>query len=440
MKQSPKITIIGAGIGGLSLALMLHQRGFPFEVYEAVESVKALGVGINVQPSAVAELFALGLSAPLDTSGVQTREISYFNPQGQRVWTEARGMFAGYPVPQFSIHRGRLQQILLRALEHRAGCDVLRLGRRVIGFSLESQSLTLQHQSNIETVKADLVVAADGIHSSLRKQFFPEEGAPRFSGRMLWRATSLAAPFLSGATMAMIGHSDQKFVTYPIEVPNAETGLQRINWIAELRVDEAEPSREDWNKQVPKSVFAEPFKDWQFDWLDIPALIHDASACYEFPMVDRDPLPYWGKGACTLLGDAAHPMYPIGSNGASQAILDAKSLCDHLIACEGDPIEAFRAYEDERRPLTAAIVMANRGQGPDHCLELVRQRAPDGFSALDDIVSEQELVDIAARYKSLVGLEIERIQRRVQSDAELLRHIEAIKHLRSDPDLQSLVT
>jgi 2-polyprenyl-6-methoxyphenol hydroxylase-like FAD-dependent oxidoreductase len=244
---------------------------------------------------------------------------------------------------------------------------------------------------------------------------------------MLWRATSIAKPFLTGASMAMVGHADQKFVTYPIEPIQALSGLQCINWIAELRVDDLAPDRQDWNKQVSKDVFADAFAAWRFDWLDIPGLIDQADAYYEFPMVDRDPLPSWGRGGSTLLGDAAHPMYPIGSNGASQAILDAKSLFDCLVTQPQDPLQALRDYEQDRLPKTASIVLANRGQGPDHCLELVRQRAPGGFEQLDDVVSHQELLDIAARYKALVGLEKERIRARVLDNADLSSIVASIE-------------
>ena len=426
MISKPRIAIVGAGIGGLTLALMLHHHDFDVKIFEAVQAVKPLGVGINVQPSAVTELVALGLLADLDRIGVRTQEVAYFNPQGQKVWAEPRGRFAGYPVPQYSIHRGQLQVLLLRVVQQRLGEDALKLGHRVLEIDVESTMLKIQQGSNHYLVKPDLIIGADGIHSTLRRQFFPKEGAPCFSGRMLWRATSMAKPFLSAASMAMVGHADQKFVTYPIEPVQASSGLQCINWIAELRVDEVSPERQDWNKQVSKEVFAGAFSAWRFDWLDIPDLIDRAQAYYEFPMVDRDPLPSWGGGACTLLGDAAHPMYPIGSNGASQAILDAKSLVECLQQNPNDLQQALRAYERDRLPKTASIVLANRGQGPDHCLEIVRERAPAGFERLDDVVSEQELLDVAARYKGLVGLEKDRIRERVQGDPNLAEIVASI--------------
>lgn len=419
MSNKPRIAVVGAGIGGLTLALLLQRAAFTVHIFEAVESIRPLGVGINVQPSAVAELLALGLLEDLDRIGVRTQEVAYFNPQGQKVWGEARGRFAGYPVPQYSIHRGELQVLLLRAVQRRLGVDAVKLGHRVLEIDTDSTTIKVQHGSHVYRENPDIIIGADGIHSILRKQLYPAEGPPCFSGRMLWRATSVAKPFLTGASMAMVGHADQKFVTYPIAPVEKSSGLQCINWIAELRVEQMAPERHDWNKQVNKDVFASAFSAWHFDWLDIPGLIASADAYYEFPMVDRDPLPGWGKHACTLLGDAAHPMYPIGSNGASQAILDAKSLCDCLVQNPDDPLHALRIYEEDRRPKTAAIVLANRGQGPDHCLEVVRQRAPKGFTRLDEVVSEQELLDIAARYKGLVGLEKDRIRSRVQADASL---------------------
>jgi len=429
--EKPMVAIVGAGIGGLSLALMLHRHNYNVQVLEAVEAIKPLGVGINLQPSAVTELVALGLLADLDRIGVRTREVVYFNPQGQSVWAEDRGQFAGYPVPQYSIHRGQLQVLLLKAVLQGLGQEAVRLGHRVLEVDAASTALTVQHGSTSYRLNPDLIIGADGIHSTLRRQFFPEEGPPCFSGRMLWRATSFAKPFLTGASMAMVGHADQKFVTYPIAPIQPSDGLQCINWIAELRVDDLAPDRQDWNKRVNKDVFADAFADWRFDWLDIPGLIDRADAYYEFPMVDRDPLPSWGRGGSTLLGDAAHPMYPIGSNGASQAILDAKSLFDCLVKQPHDPQQALRDYEQDRLPKTASIVLANRGQGPDHCLELIRQRAPDGFDRLDDVVSNQELHDIAARYKALVGLEKDRVRARVQTDANLRRIVASIDQQQS---------
>ncbi|HWU04128.1 MAG TPA: FAD-dependent monooxygenase, partial [Novosphingobium sp.] len=259
-------------------------------------------------------------------------------------------------------------------------------------------------------IEADILVAAEGIHSALRRIRYPAEGLPRYGGRILWRAVSRAKPFLSGASMIMAGYQDVKFVAYPIETPDAD-GTQLINWIAELTVDQM-PERENWNKEGDKADFASHFADWRFDWLDVPGLIAGADKVFEFPLVDRDPLPRWSFGRTTLLGDAAHPMYPIGSNGASQGILDADALT-RALAAHPDPVEALAAYEAERLPATAAIVLANRGNGPEQCMQMAQERAPDGFAQLSDVFADGELEGIAARYKAVAGFSKEAVQAKV---------------------------
>jgi 2-polyprenyl-6-methoxyphenol hydroxylase-like FAD-dependent oxidoreductase len=268
-------------------------------------------------------------------------------------------------------------------------------------------------------VRARAVIAADGIHSVVRRAFHPDEGPARFSGRMLWRATTDARPFLTGRSMIQAGHRDQKFVCYPISGPDPRTGLARINWIAELTVTGTTPAREDWNKRVDASLFREPFAGWRFDWLDVPALIDGAQSIYEFPMVDRDPLARWTHGRVTLLGDAAHPMYPIGSNGASQAILDAEAMALAMTgtgfgqgdAAATDPAEAFARYEAARREATGAIVLSNRGNGPDQVMQIAEERAPQGFGHIHDVIPREELEAISARYKQLAGFSHAQVNR-----------------------------
>jgi 2-polyprenyl-6-methoxyphenol hydroxylase-like FAD-dependent oxidoreductase len=259
-------------------------------------------------------------------------------------------------------------------------------------------------------IEGACLVAADGIHSAARRRLYPGEGPPRYSGRILWRGVSEGEPFLDGRTMIMAGHQHQKFVAYPISRMHAEHGRSRINWIAELDVPDWVPPRQDWNRQVPVSRFRERFASWRFGWLDIPALIDAAEAVYEYPMVDRDPLPRWTHGRMTLLGDAAHPMYPIGSNGASQAILDAESLANHL-ASTTDVTDALRAYDDERRPPTASVVLMNRANGPEQVMQLAEERAPGGFTDIHDVIPQDELEEIASRYKQVAGFSVEQVNR-----------------------------
>ncbi|MFA7666944.1 MAG: flavin-dependent oxidoreductase [Burkholderiaceae bacterium] len=421
------VLIVGGGIGGLSLALMLAARGIAVRVFEAAAELRPLGVGINVQPSAVAELTMLGLLERLDDSAVRTAEVAYYNKFGQHIWTEPRGIDAGYAVPQFSIHRGVLQMLLCDVVRERLGAQAIETGVEAIAVAPETGQLTLRVRADGSTrvEQADVVIAADGIHSAVRRQFYPDEGPPRFSGRILWRATSYDRPWLGGRTMVMAGHANQKLVAYPITRPDRD-GRALLNWIAELQVPGGTPPKDDWNREVPRSVFAPAFANWHFDWLDVPKLFDGAERVFEFPMVDRDPLPRWSFGRASLLGDAAHPMYPIGSNGASQAILDARVLADALAdaAAAGDgatPVPAaaieaaLQAYEADRLPKTARIVMANRGQGPDHVMQIAEERAPDGFGHIHDVAAHEELVEIAAGYKAVVGLEIEAVNAKMKA-------------------------
>lgn len=405
-----RIIIAGAGIGGLTLALALHRRGLHVTVFEVVSQPKALGVGINLLPHAVKELAELDLQATLGETAIETAGLNYFNKLGQPIWSEPRGFAAGYPWPQYSIHRGELLMILLHAARQTLGADRVITGHEFLRFEQDNHQVTAHVRRRADgqdiAVTADALIGADGIHSQVRRQLFPDEGSPRFSGRLLWRATTVGKPFLDGRSMFMAGFQDQKFVAYPISEPLRSEGKALINWIAELSVPGNTPPRSDWNKQVAASVFENAFATWQWDWIDIPAVIRGAGAIYEFPMVDRDPLPNWTSGRVTLLGDAAHPMYPVGSNGASQAILDARCLADHLAAgTDGNPCAALTAYDAIRRPLTAAVVTANRQNGPEQVMQLAEERAPKGFSHIHDVVSQQELVAIADRYKQLAGFD-----------------------------------
>src|SRR4051794_2452924 len=403
------IIIIGGGIGGLTTALALHAAGIDAMVFESASEVRPLGVGINLQPHAVRELTELGLGSALAATGVATQEFRYANRFGQTIWAEPRGLAAGYNWPQYSIHRGRLQVLLWRAAEARLGAAQVQAGKRLVGFAQDAAGVTASFADGT-VAQGDVLIAADGIHSAVRAGFFPDEGAPKWNGALLWRATSLAPPFLSGASMVQAGHRDTKFVCYPIG--SAPDGRSIVNWIAQQRFPTDTPwSREDWNRPGDIADFLPIFADWNFGWLDVPALIRAAEAVYEFPMVDRDPLPWWTRGRVTLLGDAAHPMYPIGSNGASQAILDARWLALQLATQPG--VEAaLAAYESARRPATAAIVEANRGDGPDRVMDIVHARAPDGFTELDSIVPRAELEATVMGYKRLAGFDPETLNRR----------------------------
>ena len=403
------VLIAGAGIAGLSLGLTLHQIGVPFRIYESVPALQPLGVGINLQPSAVRELFDLGLQAELEALGVKTRSYGFHTKSGREIWTEPRGTWAGYHWPQYSVHRGAFQMMLYRTLIQRAGADSVVTNSRATGFTTADgkAALHLQTASGRSSVEGRLIVAADGIHSAIRHQMYPDEGAPIWAGAILWRGTSQAKPFLNGGAMVLAGHDHQRFVAYPISGSGPQTGLATINWIAEIRVHPGKGwNKEDWNRAADKADFLPAFEGWQFDWLNVPGLIRSADKVFEYPMVDRDPIPRWTDGRVTLMGDAAHPTFPVGSNGATQAIVDAR-LIGAALRDHGVGPEALLAYEAFARPRTQAVILANRGSGPDAVMQWVEDLCGGEFAQIGDVIPHDQLAAHAAKYKQLAGFSIE---------------------------------
>ncbi|KAI6379166.1 hypothetical protein MCOR25_002042 [Pyricularia grisea] len=433
MSSQPKVLIAGGGIGGLSTALALHASGLTdIHIFEAAGKLTSLGVGINVQPSAVLILRNLGLLPELERTGVVTQELNFYNRHGDEILSEPRGIKAGYAVPQLSIHRGHFQMVLLDAVRKRIGEDRIHLGHALVNFQQDDKSITafFQHAENtqraVPSMTGDVLIAADGINSATRKLLYPEEGPPRFSGRILWRGCIEREPYLTGASMVWAGFADQKFIAYPISGESARNGKSLVNWIAELRVrDDSDPDKTppkvDWTKTVPKERFAGPFNGWKCGGLHmVEDLIAPTERVFEFPMCDRDPVERWAFGRIVLLGDSAHPMYPIGSNGATQAIIDAETITQCLAGTETEKIpEALKKYEEIRLPPTAKIVYANRANGPDHVLQLAEERAPEGFKNVYDVIPKDELESIGAKYKAVAGFELEAVNKKAKETEEL---------------------
>ncbi len=402
MDADTDILIAGAGVGGLTLALMLHQAGLPCRLFEAVGSFRPLGVGINVLPHGAAELAALGLEPALESMAVSTAASAFYNRFGQLIWREPAGRAAGFAHPQFSIHRGYLHQVMMAAVIGGLGAHAVATGRHALGAEQDAEGVTLRFRDG-GAVRGAALIACEGIHSVLRKQFYPAEGAPRYSGYNMWRGVTVWPRVLDGATMIRAGWlATGKMVIYPIRNDVDGNGRQLVNWVAEIETPRH--LDRDWNRAGRLEDFLPAFADWQFDWLDVPGLIRGATQILEFPMVDQDPLPAWSFGRITLLGDAAHPMVPRGSNGAGQAILDARALTDCL-ARGGEPADALAAYERLRLQPTTNVVLTNRANPPDAILREVWQRTGDRpFARIEDVISAEELRGLSEGYKSIAGL------------------------------------
>lgn len=403
------VLIAGAGIAGLTLGLSLHQVGVPFHIYEAVTEIRPLGVGINLQPHATRELFELGLEEELDKVGLRTEEVAYYSKHGSKIWAEPRGLFAGYNWPQYSIHRGGLQMALHDTLIERAG-NVITMGAAVSSWNTsdEGVEITLTDRktgAKSGTVKGSVLIAADGINSIVRAKLYPDEGPAVWGGTMMWRGVTHGPRYLTGRSMMMAGSKGCKFVAYPIS--ETEDGNSLINWIADLELPkDYDWSKQDWNREGDRADFASHFSEWDFDWFNVPRIIAEADGIWEFPMVDRNPLPQWTFDKVTLLGDAAHAMYPIGSNGASQGIIDARVLA-RLMQDKGVSQDVLEAYDKDRRVVVNAVVLANRGDGPDKILDIVDERAPDGFDDIETVMSISERQNFADKYKKIAGMDVE---------------------------------
>ena len=404
------VIVAGGGIAGMTMALTCHELAIPVVVHESVDRLQPLGVGINLQPNAVRELFDLGLEKQLEEIGVPAKEWALVGRNGNDVWAEPRGRDAGYLWPQYSIHRGRLQMLLYEEVVKRLGSSAVVTGSRLTGYGSGDGIIRASFQnlaSDTNIVEGAVLVGADGLHSAARKQMYPNEGPPVWGGPVMWRGTSEAVPIRTGASFVLVGKLEQRFVCYPITRPNPTTGLATINWIAEVTYDTSEDwGHSDWNRQVAVEKFLPFFEDWAFDWLDVPELIRGASAVYEYPMVDRDPVDSWVDDRCVLIGDAAHVMYPVGSNGASQAIVDARML-GAAMKEHGTNVTALQSYEGSVLQDLNELVLRNRGAGPVGILGIVEERCGGVFDNIEDVIPRSEIEEYMARYKTAAGFAVE---------------------------------
>ena len=411
-----KVIIAGGGVGGLVTALMLHARGIDCEIFEQADAIRELGVGINTLPHAIKELAELGLLERLDAVAIRTYELFYTNRFGQEIWREPRGLDAGYEIPQFSIHRGRLQSVIYQAVRARLGESRIHLNCRLGSFTQDDGGVTAyffdRGGTHQRTARGDVLIGADGIHSVVRDKLFPNEGPPSWNGAMLWRGAIDWPAYLTGRSMVVAGGLTAKLVIYPI-AEGSRPDRRLTNWAVVGRVGGGSaqlPQKQDWSRPGRFEDLMPHLQRFRIPYVDARAMIEATNEFWEYPMCDRDPLPRWSHGRVTLLGDAAHPMYPVGSNGASQAILDARCLADLLRNSE-HPIHALWVYDQTRLPMTAEIVRMNRSGGPEGVIDAVEARAPDGFSNIDDVLSFEQRKAIVRGYASAAGYAREQVNK-----------------------------
>lgn len=400
--------IVGAGIGGLATALRLHREGIDCAVYEQNETIREIGVGISLLPNSVAELAEAGLLDQLAGAGIRTSELSYAHRLGPEILTRPCGLDAGFALPQISIHRGRLQGVLLRAVRERLGPESVRTGLRLIGFDQDAREVRAYFATGdgagFGPVHADVLVGADGIHSTVRSALFPAEGPPRWNGVTLWRGAADWPVFGTGKSMLIAGGTAAKLVVYPI-ASGRSPGTRLTNWAICVRTGregDPPPHRLDWSRMTSTAGITGHVQRFRTPLLDHAGLVSATDPCFVFLMCDRDPLPFWSRGRVTLLGDAAHPMYPMGSNGAGQAVMDAACIA-RCLAGETDAETALRGYDAERRPVTGDVVIRNRAGGPERVIDEVESRAPDGFSNLADVINPDELETMIRGYARASG-------------------------------------
>lgn len=421
--SEPRVLIAGGGIGGLTLALTLHQIGVPCTVYESVRNLSPLGVGINMQPNAVRELLDLGIDEDkLNTVGLPAKEWALVGLNGNDIYSEERGLLAGYNWPQYAVHRGEFHMMLYREVLERLGNDAVRLGHRVTGYENNDDGTVtaIVEQRGGDTIRetGTILVGADGIHSAIRAQMHPDQPPIHWGGALMWRGASLGKPIRTGSSFVGLGTHKQRMVIYPISHPDPDTGLALINWIAEVTFDDPDDWKDSgWFQKVGIDDFIHYFEDWTYDWLDVPGLLRGADEAFENPMIDRDPIPTWQDGRVILIGDAAHPMYPTGSNGGSQAVVDTRNLGAALIE-HGLTPEALTAFDQKFCGPISEVVLRNRGAGPFGLLNMVDERCRGTFDNIDDVIPPDERNEFMAGYKAAAGFAIEGLNKAPRTIAE----------------------
>lgn len=408
------VIIVGGGISGLSLALSLHQVGVACRVYDAVPVLAPLGYGINLQPNAVRELFALGLGERLSDVGVLTQELAFYNKHGQLIWTEPRGRAAGYRWPQISISRGKLHEVLLGAIGERLGSQAIVTGHRLTGFEQRGEKVVARFADPsgkpAGEAEGELLIGADGIHSAVRRHFYPGENAV-FDGYLHYRGIVEAGPYLTGASMAVVGHRYHRAIIYP--VMRRPGGKVMINWLAYTKIPPGSPPLEAWDTAADKQACVDQYRGWSYPWLDVQGLFAatPVEAVLQLPNVDRDPIPRWSFGRVTLIGDAAHPMQPVGAQAGSQAVVDGRVLAASLMAVR-DPVEALTRYQDQRIAAMNDMIIRNRNLGLESILQTAEERAPQGFKHIHDVLTQEELETTALSFKQAAGFDIETVNSR----------------------------
>ncbi len=405
-----EIVIIGGGISGLALAIDLHRRGIPSRVYEGAPEIREIGVGITLLPHAMREIDGLGLLDEIRANGIETLTSAFYNRFGQKLYSESRGVAAGYVLPEVAINRGKLHAILYKEAVARLGGDRIVPDRTFLDLDQDADGVTLRFKqtsdgSDMAPVRADIAIGCDGVNSTTRRIFYPDDKVV-FTGINTWRGVTRRKPILDGRTYLRVGSlRTGKIVIYPISNFDDGSGDQLINWVAEI--ERPSSTMNDWNKGGRLDDFLPTFQGWQFDWLDVGELIRGAETVLEYPMVDKDPLTQWTFGRVTLAGDAAHPMYPRGSNGSAQGLIDARTLSE-LLAAGGDPQVALKAYEATRLEPTGRIVQTNRTSPPDIINLRVEELTGDRpFENLDDHISQDELRQLSDNYKRIAGFSVE---------------------------------